>query len=199
MAMVNKALVALLLVLALSGTSLAMQPMITDDTGTQGKGKFQLELAYEFDDEDTDGVEERVNQVEATASLGITDTVDLVVGLPYQFITTKEAGERMTEDGISDLSIEVKWRFFERENFSLAIKPGLSLPTGNDDKGLGAGEVGGSVFFIATQAVEPWAFHFNAGYLRNESTADEERNIWHVSVATEVEVAKSHPRCRHRG
>lgn len=32
-------------------------------------------------------------------------------------------------------------------------------------------------------------FHFNAGYGRNESTVDEERDIWHVSLATEFEAA----------
>jgi hypothetical protein len=43
--------------------------------------------------------------------------------------------------------------------------------------------------------MEPWAFHFNLGYLRNEYKlqADKDANrkdIWHVSLASQVEVVK---------
>jgi len=170
--------------------SLAMHPLITDDTGTQGKGKFQIELNYEFDHEDTDGEEENIHDISTVVSFGIIDSVDVVVGLPYQFITTKEGGEKTREDGISDMTLEVKWRFFECEGLSLAAKPGLSIPTGDEDKDLGAGKVGGSFFLIATQELEPWTFHFNAGYGRNETTVDDETDLWHVSLATELEVCK---------
>lgn len=188
--MLKRVLGAMLLVLVFSATSLAMHPLITDDTGTQGKGKCQIELNYEFDHEDTNGVEEYLHDTSTIVSFGIMDGVDFVVGLPYQFITTKEGGKETTEDGISDMTIEVKWRFFEWESLSLAIKPGLSIPTGDDDKGLGAGKLGGSVFFIATQELEPWTFHFNAGYGRNETTIEDETDIWHISLATELEVCK---------
>ncbi|MCU0571698.1 MAG: transporter [Syntrophobacteraceae bacterium] len=160
-----------------------------DDTGTQGKGNFQIELNYEFTHEDSGGFKEDVHQIEPVLSYGIIDSVDFVVALPYQFISTREEGVKNREDGISDLSIEVKWRFYECEGFSLAAKPGISIPTGDDDEGLGAGRVGGSFFLIATQEIEPWAFHFNAGYGRNESTAEEERDIWHFSLASEFEAA----------
>ncbi len=181
---------ALFLVLAFSSTSSAMHPLITDDTGTQGKGKFQIELNYEFDHEDTDGVEENLHDISTSVSYGIIDSVDFVVGLPYQFVTTKEGGEKTREDGISDMSVELKWRFFECEGLGLALKPGLSIPTGDDEEGLGAGKVGGSFYFIATQELEPFTFHFNAGYGRNETTVDEETDLWHVSLATELEVCK---------
>ena len=186
--MLKGALGTVLLVLAFSGASFGAHPLITDDTGTQGKGKFQVELNYEFDHEDTDGVEESVHQMDTILSYGIIDTVDLVVGLPYQFITTKEGGDKTREDGISDMSIEVKWRFFEMEGLSLALKPGLSIPTGDDEEGLGAGKVGGSFHFIATQELDPWTFHFNAGYGRNETETDDETDIWHFSLATELQV-----------
>ena len=116
------------------------------------------------------------------------DSVDFVVGLPYQHIRTKEGGVKTTEDGLSDMTLELKWRFFECEGLSLALKPGLSIPTGDDDRGLGAGKVGGGIQFIATQEFEPWAFHFNVGYGRNETTVEEETDIWHVSLAAEREV-----------
>ncbi len=172
-----------------TGIGHGAHPLITDDTGTQGKGTFQIEINYQFSHESSGGVRENVHETETVLSYGIVDTVDLVVGLPYQFISTREDGVRTREDGISDMSVELKWRFFESEGLSLAAKPGISIPTGDDDRGLGAGKVGGGFFLIATQELQPWTFHFNAGYGRNESTADEERDVWHFSLATEVEAA----------
>jgi hypothetical protein len=188
--MATKVLGALFLVLVFSSVSPAMHPLITDDTGTQGKGKFQIELNYEFDHENTAGVEENIHDISTVVSYGIIDNVDFVVGLPYQIIITMEGSEKTRENGVSDLTLELKWRFFEREGFSLAVKPGLSVPIGDDEKGLGAGKVGGSFFVIATQEIEPFTLHFNAGYGRHENTADEEKDLWHVSLASEFEVCK---------
>jgi hypothetical protein len=188
--MLKKVLGAVFLVMVWSGISLAAHPLVTDDTGTQGKGKLQVELNYEFDHEDTAGVEENLHDMSTIVSCGISDRVDVVVGVPYQFISTKEEGVTTRVNGISDLTVELKWRFFERDGLSFAVKPGLSIPTGEDEKGLGTGKVGGSAHLIATQEIEPWAFHFNVGYGRNETTTEDETDIWHVSLASKVEVCK---------
>jgi len=182
---------AVLMVFVCCGISLAAHPLITDDAGTQGTGKSQIEINYEFDNEDTDGVEESLHDISTVISYGIIDTLDLVVALPYQSITTKEEGVKSAEAGISDMTFELKWRFFEREGLSLALKPGLSISTGDDERGLGAGKMGGSFHFIATQEIEPWAFHFDAGYGRNDTTVEEEEtDIWHVSLAAEIQACK---------
>ena len=186
--MLKRGMGAVSLVLIFSGLGFGAHPLITDDTGTQGRGKLQIELNYEYDHDDTDGVEENLHELSTTVSFGIIDSMDLVVGLPVQSVTTKEGRVETRENGFSDMSLEVKWRFFEREGLSLALKPGLSLPTGDEDKGLGTGKVGGGVFFIATQELDPWAFHFNAGYGRNETSVEEETDIWHFSLAAEREV-----------
>lgn len=188
--MIKRGMEAALLVLVFSGVSFGAHPLITDDTGTQGRGKFQLELNHEFNHEDTNGVEESLYNVSTILSYGVIDSMDFVVGLPYQFITTKEGGVKTRENGISDMSLELKWRFFEREGLSLALKPGLSIPTGDDEKSLGTGKVGGGLQFIATKEIEPWAFHFNAGYKRNETTVEEQTDLWNVSLAAERGVCK---------
>jgi len=72
----------------------------------------------------------------------------------------------------------------------MALKPGITIPTGDEDVGLGTGRVGASAFFIATQEWEPWAFHFNLGYIRNENKVDERVDLYHVSLAAEWEAAK---------
>jgi len=166
----------------------ASHPLITDDAGTQGKGKYQLEVNGEYLNINGN----TTTELSATFSAGITDNLDLVVGLPYQFLRTKdEDGNRTTENGMSDASIELKWRFFEKNGLSLALKPGVTLPSGDDEKGLGAGRATFSLFFITTKEVAPWVFHFNLGYTRNENMNDERRDIYHASLASEFEAVKN--------
>jgi len=179
----------------IAGPSWAAHPLITDDTGTQGKGNFQLELTgqYDQDKENVGGVSIKATGVEtaATLSYGMIDNIDLVLSLPYLWGREKENGSLVyKEDGIGDASLEAKIKVFEKEGFSLALKPGISFPTGDDDKGLGTGKFGGQIFFIASQEVEPFAFHVNLGYIRNENDADERENIWHASVAAAWEIVK---------
>ena len=168
----------------------AAHPLITDDTGTQGKRNFQLELNSEFSHEDEDGASENVFEFASILSYGLTDSVDVVLGVPYQFIRLKEDGQKDSENGLSDISLELKWRFYEKDGLSLALKPGITLPTGDDDKGLGAGKATYSAFFITTKEIAPWAFHLNLGYIRNENHADERKDLWHASLAAAYSITE---------
>jgi len=175
---------------SLSTVSYAAHPLITDDTGTQGKGRFQLEVNGEYGHDKEDGVTTKTTQVAAALSYGVTESVDIVLGIPYQYIRTKDSGTVTNEKGISDIGIELKWRFYEADGLSLALKPGLTLPTGDEEKGLGSGRATYHLFFITTKEIKPWAFHLNLGYNRNENKVDERKDIWHVSIASIVEVIK---------
>ncbi|MGE5173566.1 MAG: transporter [Betaproteobacteria bacterium] len=180
-----------------AGPTFAAHPLITDDTGTQGKGKYQFEFIGEYGHDKDDGVTTGSLAVPTVPvlSYGVADTTDLVLGIPYQRIETTQDSITNTESGISDASIELKWRFYEKEGLSFAVKPGITLPTGDENKGLGNGRTSYKLFFISTKDVSPWAFHLNLGYIRNEYKlqADEEANrkdIWHASLASEVKVIK---------
>ena len=186
----------LFFVVGLAATSHAAHPLITDDAGTQGKGKFQLEVNGEFNyDKETEEevtTKETGGEVAPILSYGIADNLDIVLGVPYQWFRVKEDGDVTDkEDGISDMSLELKWRFYEKDGLSLALKPGITLPTGDDEKGLGTGRETYSLYFITTKEIEPWAFHLNLGYVRNENKSDEREDIWHASLAGEVEVVKN--------
>lgn len=165
-------------------------PLITDDTGTQGKGKFQLEVLGEYDHDKEDGIKGETQGVTASLSYGIFDPVDIVLSVPYAFWREKEGGCTEKEDGFSDMAIEAKWRFFEREGFSFALKPGITLPTGDEDKCLGAGRVTGYLYLITSKEVSPWAFHLNLAYIRNENKNDERYDLWHASFAASLEIFK---------
>ncbi len=167
-----------------------MHPLVTDDAGTQGKGKFQLEVNGEYGHDKDNGVTTKTTQITTTLSYGLVDPLDIVIGLPYQRNRMEESEAVTKGDGMSDISLEAKWRFYEKEGLSFAVKPGLTFPTGDNDKGLGAGKVTYRFFFIASEEVKPWAFHLNLGYTRNENKNNEARNLWHASLASTVEAAK---------
>ena len=184
-------LVVFFAVLFCSTAAFAAHPLITDDAGTMGTGKAQLEINGEYGHEKEDGVTATTTEGAAALSYGINETMDLVIGLPYQYSREKTEEGTVSQDGFSDTSLEVKWRFYEHEDLSLALKPGLTLPTGNDEKGLGAGKATYSLFFIASQEVDPWAFHLNLGYIQNENTLDEEENLWHASIASTLALTEN--------
>lgn len=198
--MFKKIFAGLSMMLIMAGAAFGAHPLITDDTGTQGAGKFQLEINSEFayDKEREEGVtiKETGGEVATILSYGITENIDIVLGTPYQWFRVKEDGSIIAkEDGLSDVSLEAKWRFYEKEGMSFALKPGITLPTGDEDKGLGNGRASYGLVFITTKELEPWTFHFNLGYTHNEYklNADDEANrkgIWHVSLASEVEAGK---------
>jgi len=183
--------VAIGLIHLLASGAAAYHPLITDDTGTQGAGKYQLEANLEYARNDDLGVTENKTQAAATLTYGIVDNLDIAVSFPWLAREIKEAGESSSESGISDLSISAKWRFHEQEGFSLALRSGITLPTGNDDKGLGSGRMTYGLFFIATKEWKPYIFHMNLGYKRNENRRDERLNLWHVSLAGEFEATES--------
>lgn len=181
------------MVLIAVGTTFAAHPLITDDTGTQGKGKYQLEFIGEYEHESKGGVttDSVVVPTIPVLSYGITDTSDIVLGISYLHIQMMDSNNTITANGISDTTIELKWRFYDKDGLSFALKPGVSLPTGNDEKGLGAGKITYRLFYITTKEIKPWVFHLNLGYIRNENKINERNDILHASLAGEVEVVRN--------
>jgi hypothetical protein len=181
----------LILILFCSQT-FAAHPLVTDDTGTQGKGHLQIEINSEFSSNKEETIEETGTETGIGLCYGITDKTDIVIGIPYQW--SKISDDNITisdENGICDMAFEIKHAFYEKDGLSLALKPGFSFPTGDDEKGLGSGKTAYSLFFITTKEIRSGAFHLNIGYIRNENKADEEENIWHASLASEIEIMKN--------
>lgn len=173
------------------GICMAAHPLITDDTGTMGRGNTQIEVNGEYERQKDHGVREGTFSISSTISHGLTETSDIVFSAPYLFTRTEETGNTERERGFGDVVAEFKWRWYENNGLSLALKPGLILPTGNDRRGLGAGKVGYQVYLIATKEVKPLSLHANAGYIRNENTQGERRDLWHASLAGELPITDS--------
>jgi hypothetical protein len=48
-------------------------------------------------------------------------------------------GKKQAKGGISDVTLETKWLFFESDGLSFAVKPGLSFPSGDNENDMDEG------------------------------------------------------------
>jgi hypothetical protein len=151
--------------------------MITEDTGTQGAGRWQLEGTSEHEKDRATRRREDVSGF--VLSHGFAAQADWQVTLPWH---------RAGEDGIGDLALDLKWRFFERDAFSLGLKPGVTLPTGDRRAARGAGKAAWGALLIASFEPGPLAFHAHAGYRANRNELGERESLRHVSAAMTYQV-----------
>ena len=173
----------------------AAHPFLTDDTGTQGARNWQLELQAERGtlnstaDVGAGPVEQqrRVNLFTPVLTYGVLENLDVALSLNHVRQRVTESG-MVTEDdsGMADSTLELKWRFYEADGLSLALKPGLLLPTGDENGGLGTGKPSWGINFIATYEAKPWIFSGNVAYNHvryklPQDAADNRDDIWRIS------------------
>ena len=183
------------LALAWPGAARAAHPLITDDTATQGAGHGQLEVtgqvAREREVAGGLAVREQGGELALTFTLGLHDALDAAVSFPTSYARVEVGGvQQASASGSGDLVVEVKWRLLDAAGFSLAVKPGLTLPTGDAASGLGTGRPCGNLLLAASQVIGPLTFHLNAGYGRNQFARAEERlehrlDLWQASLAAQ--------------
>ncbi|MFZ2447613.1 MAG: transporter [Syntrophobacteraceae bacterium] len=177
--------VAIVFMLFIPVACYGTQPLITDDTGTQGTGKYQIEVSYEHLHAEGSGATLRFDRFDNILTGGVTPTVDIILDVPALHLKLSDPEGSKSAAGLGDVTLETKWRFFESDGLSFAVKPGIAFPTGDDGEDLGAGELRPRIIFIATKDLAPFTFHANAGYTRNENHLNENDDIWHVSLAAE--------------
>lgn len=197
-------LLLVLAMLAFTPAAQALPPFVTDDSGTQGDGRWQLELVGERvrhkSSADVDGASvKQVRQITGGAAVltrGFGERLDLAVTLVGLANRVEENGKRQEKSsGLSDVVLEAKWRFFERGGTSFALKPSLSLPTGDEDRGLGTGKPSYGMNLILTHEAGPWVVMANAAFvhLRFRREDDERGNRSHLrrySAGATYEVAE---------
>lgn len=166
----------------------AFFPLKTDDTGTEGTNKGKIKITGSYEHDDSGGQEKSTTKPKVALTYGLSDTVDAGIGQPYKIKRKKINGQVSKNDGLADTEIEFKWRCYEQNNLSFALKPSLTLPTGDETKGLGSGRVTSALFLLGTVEAEPWAFHFNAGYEHYENRLTERVALWHLSTAAEYKL-----------
>jgi hypothetical protein len=107
----------------------------------------------------------------------------LTVGLPIRFA---KDGQRLRW-GPGDLRASVKYRFYhsERNGISLAVFPGLSLPTACC--GLGSGRMTALLPVWGQKTMGHWAVFGGGGYALNPGPSN--RNYWTGGLALTREIA----------
>lgn len=182
---------ALLGALLSSGTSaFAAHPFVTEDTGTQGRGRFELELGLEYVRDKEAGASARGWEFGPQLSYGAAESVDILLLLPYLMQRSSEPMTREARDsGIGDFSATVKWRFHERGPLSLALLPEVTFATGNEAKGLGSGRASAGVSLVSTMELDPWNFDLQFGYRNNRNRVEERRDLYQISSAVTYQVS----------
>lgn len=159
-----------LLLASLSLPAVAMQPLLTDDTGTQGSGGNQIEFAYAGLRQTMSGASDRLDFLPFTYSRGVSETVDLFVSASYDRVRLSNADNYSS--GAGTPSVGAKWRFFgtEESDTRLALKPEIFFPINGDGRekdGFGTGKISGNLTFIVEQQVPFGSLLFNAALGRN--------------------------------
>jgi hypothetical protein len=164
--------------------SFGAHPLLTDDTLTQGKGKAQIEMSYQYDSDNDNGIKSEISRPKVQLTYGLLDPLDIILEIPYLFVQQTQGGETTNNDGIADITLSLKWRFYgeKEKGLQFAIKPSVTFPTGDEAKGLGFGREAFGITFISTFEREEWCVSANLGYLYNEYGLQSERDIYRPSI-----------------
>jgi hypothetical protein len=180
--------VVLLTLAGFSAPAPAFQPLITDDTGTQGSGGKQLEFALYEERARVPGNIERLRTLPIVYTRGLSETLDVFAGYSYARIRSSTPGGDASGGG--NPSIGAKWRFYENEQSktSLAVKPEVLVPVsaGREAAGLGEGRTSGNLTLVFTQEVPFGAIHINAGVGRGryrDSSNNPDTSTTRASIA----------------
>lgn len=169
----------------------AAHPLITEDTGTQGTGKFQLEANTEHGYQDGDGSQTHAFVTAATLSYGFREDADLMFTAQHSETDVLTDGVLdSTGKGFNDVALDVKWRFYEKDGVSYGIKPGITFPTGDKNKGLGAGKATYGAMLFSSIEQEAWLYNWHVGYKHNRNDIGERENLWHVSASVCRQIGK---------
>jgi hypothetical protein len=138
----------------------AAHPMLTEDPGTQGAGRFELELGQAFarGDPQSGG---RGTEFAPQLSYGATGALDLILRGTWVMQAPAQAPSAR---GFGDTMLDCKWRFHDGAPLALAVRAGADLPTGAD--GLGAGRAGFHALAIAGWQVTGVNVNANLAYAR---------------------------------
>jgi hypothetical protein len=154
----------------------AGHPMLSEDTGTQGKGNWELELGNEWIQSSAD----RSFLFQPQLSYGASPTLDLIVQPSW---TTAEGTPGGRVRGLGDTNLDVKWRFYGAAPWSIGIRAGLGLPTAQRGLGLPNGNVSPHAILVATADLAPFAFDVNLGCSYVPGDARQRSDQYHFSAA----------------
>jgi len=154
----------------------AAHPLLTEDTGTQGAGNFELELGLA----QANGSGMKALEFGPQLSYGALNNLDLITRPTWLYV--RGVGNDGATQGLGDTGLDFKWRFPAPGPLTYGVRAGVDLPTGDDDKGLGNGKASPHAILIATYVGAPWLLAANIDYVYDPLIGDR-RNLWGASAA----------------
>jgi len=117
-----------------AGPALAGPPLITDDTGTPGDKKWEINIAYTLDRRHTETT--HITPI-LDINYGVGDNVQIKYEVPWIIFREKDVG---TKNGLGNSVAGVKWRFLDEKKdvVSMSVYPQVEFnnPTSSADRGI---------------------------------------------------------------
>jgi outer membrane putative beta-barrel porin/alpha-amylase len=155
-----------------SGKTWAGPPFVTDDPEPVDykHGEFYVATQYAKDKDVTSGTAPHFE-----LNYGVVPDVQLHLITPFVYV--KPEGEPR-QRGYGDTEAGIKYRFINDEDshFMAGTFPIVTLPTGDSDKGLGAGHTRFFLPLWLQKAWGPWQTYGGGGYWRNPGEGS--RDYW---------------------
>jgi len=154
-------------------------PFLTDDPEPTERGRWEI-YAPLFDAAGQGGAFEGAAGVEL--NYGAAKDVQLTVELPAAY---RHEASRTTL-GAGDIAASMKYRFYhdEKRGLSVAVFPGLTLPTATN--GMGAGRVTGFLPVWAQKDSGPWSVFGGGGYAINPGSGNRDYLVGAVAVSRTI-------------
>lgn len=156
----------------------AGRPLDTEDTGTVEPGKAELELSGDF----ARNPEDRTWFAKGVLSLGVLPRLEVRI---ESMLLALEPDDGHGRGGIGDSLVGLKYRLLDEGDARPGVLGALTvrLPTGAEDRGLGAGEVDVGLLAVASKTFGPVTLTGNGGY--TFVTRDRELEFWTLAAAIE--------------
>jgi hypothetical protein len=176
----------------------AFQPLVTDDTGTQGAAGNQIEAAYNRSSDKAPGSRVITHEAPLVYTRGVTDALDVYVGIARQRIVPDAPA--LSEQGWGNTAVGAKWRFYDNDasKLSFALKPEIRFPVSEsrEARGLGTARTSYGLGLLLTQETGFGAVHANlvaerVNHADAALNAAERRTLYRLSLAPVWDVSES--------
>jgi len=180
--------VAVALTLGYPSISRATHPLGTEEPGTTPPLTVDVELTFErahFGGEA--GGDETAVAISMTT--GLRENLD--IGLTAPYLVLDPDGES-SEGGVGDMEVALKYALRSAEGEpGLAAKLAVTVPTGDEDEGLGTGGYDVAATLLAEVPVGPVDIYANLSWTRVDEVAEGDReSLYAASLAAAWEAAE---------
>jgi outer membrane putative beta-barrel porin/alpha-amylase len=164
----------------------AARPLTTEDTGTLDPGKVEAELGVDY----LRGGGAQVFLLPGGLALNFGLLPRLEGGVAATFVVL-EPQDKPSRAGFGDTVVKLRYRFLDETSRSPALMAAVSarLPTGDQDRGLGAEDVDVQALAVASKTFSPITVTIHSGY--TFVMRDRALDLVNVSASAEVQMSEA--------